>query len=453
MGEFAAPTDDLDASGLRIAIAVGRFNLPITGPLLDGALRVLKQHGVDDPTVVWVPGAFELPLAAQRLAGTHDAVIALGAVIRGDTPHFDFVAGETAAGLMRVGLDTGIPVVFGVLTVDSIEQAEARIGGAVGHKGEEAALTAIEFAALLAQLPARDRVELLVMLRLVLPKGSLEQATMQLFEDADLAVQRGSDVDYRATIDDPRVVDVTILRPQEIPRYVAQGLFDVGITGRDWIEETNSDVVTLTELHYSKATARPIRMVLAVAGDASYQKVADLPSGVRVHTEYPELTRRFLEQNGVDAEVSLSYGATEAKIPEIADAVVEITETGRALRAAGLTVLDTILVSYTELIANPEAHADPEKRRAMEQLQTLLTGALEARGRVLVKLNVDAAQLDTVIALLPALKSPTVSKLWGDEAFAVETVVAKSEINTLIPALKDCGATDIIELPIAKIVH
>jgi 6,7-dimethyl-8-ribityllumazine synthase len=153
VGEYAAPTDDLDASGLRIAIAVGRFNLAITAPLLDGARRVLRDHGVADPTIVWVPGAFELPLAAQRLAADHDAVVALGAVIRGDTPHFDFVAGQTAAGLMRVGLDSGVPVVFGVLTTDSLEQAEARIGGAVGHKGEEAALTAIEMAALLAQLP------------------------------------------------------------------------------------------------------------------------------------------------------------------------------------------------------------------------------------------------------------------------------------------------------------
>ena len=151
--------------------------------------------------------------------------------------------------------------------------------------------------------------------------------------------------------------------------------------------------MTLTELHYSKATARPIRMVLAVAGDSPWQSVADLPPDVRVHTEYPELTRRFLEKHGVDARVTLSYGATEAKIPEIADAVVEITETGRALRAAGLRVLDTILVSYTELIANPVAYADDEKRRAMEQLQTLLLGALEARGRVLVKLNVDEANL------------------------------------------------------------
>jgi ATP phosphoribosyltransferase len=290
-------------------------------------------------------------------------------------------------------------------------------------------------------------------LRLVLPKGSLEKATLQLFEDSDLALTRASDVDYKATIDDPRVVDVTILRPQEIPRYVADGLFDVGVTGRDWIEETSVEVVTLTELHYSKATARPIRMVLAVGGDSPWQTVSDLPSGVRVHTEYPELTRRFLEKHGVDARVTLSYGATEAKIPEIADAVVEITETGRALRAAGLRVLDTILVSYTELIANPISYADDEKRRAMEQLQTLLLGALEARGRVLVKLNVDEANLGSVIALLPALKSPTVSKLYGEDGYAVETVVAKSDINILIPALKDHGATGILELPIAKIVQ
>jgi len=172
-------------------------------------------------------------------------------------------------------------------------------------------------------------------LRLVLPKGSLERATLQLFDDADLPVSRGSDVDYKGSIDDPRVIDVTILRPQEIPRYVADGLFDVGITGRDWIEETDSAVETLTPLHYSKATARPIRMVLAVAGDSPVQHVADLPKGVRVQTEYPSLTRRFFEQHGIEAEITLSYGATEAKIPEIADAVVEITETGRALRAAG----------------------------------------------------------------------------------------------------------------------
>ena len=291
------------------------------------------------------------------------------------------------------------------------------------------------------------------MLRLVLPKGTLEPATLQLFEDADLAVVRTSDVHYRAAIDDPRVAEVRILRPQEIPRYVAEGLFDIGVTGRDWIEETGADVVTLTELHYSKATARPTRMVLAVAGDSAWRSAKDLPDGVRVHTEYPELTRRFLEKAGVQADISLSYGATEAKIPEIADAVVEITETGTGLRAAGLQVIDTFLVSYTELIANPIAYADPEKRKAMEQLQTLITGALEARGRVLVKLNVEGANLEAVIGLLPALKAPTVSKLHGEDGYAVETVVAKSEINVLIPALKDQGATGILELPISKIVQ
>ncbi len=291
------------------------------------------------------------------------------------------------------------------------------------------------------------------MLRLVLPKGTLERATLQLFEEADLAVERSSDVDYRATVNDPRVTDVRILRPQEIPRYVSDGLFDVGITGRDWIEETGADVVTLSELHYSKATARPIRMVLAVAGDSTVASVTDLPDGVRVHSEYPELTRRYFQKHGVDAAVTLSYGATEAKIPEIADAVVEITETGRALRAAGLKIVDTVLTSYTELIANPESYADPEKRQAMDEIQTLLNGALEARGRVLVKLNVDAARLDDVVALLPSLKSPTVSKLFGEDGYAVEAVVAKSEINTLIPALKNHGATGIIELPISKIVH
>ncbi len=291
------------------------------------------------------------------------------------------------------------------------------------------------------------------MLDLVLPKGSLERATLELFDDADLGVTRASDVDYRATIDDPRVNEVRILRPQEIPRYVAEGRFDLGITGRDWIEETAADVVSLSELHYSKATARPIRVVLAVAADSPADSVTDLPAGLRVHTEYPQLTRRYFERHGIDAHVELSYGATEAKVPDIADAVVEITETGRALRAAGLRIIDTILTSYTELIASPAAYADPAKRAAMEQLMVLLGGALEARGRVLVKCNVDGANLDAVIALLPALKSPTVSKLFNAEAYAVETVVAKREINTLIPALVDAGATGIIELPIAKIVH
>lgn len=291
------------------------------------------------------------------------------------------------------------------------------------------------------------------MLRLVLPKGSLERATLELFEAADLAVLRGSDVDYRATIEDPRVSEVRILRPQEIPQYVAEGLFDLGITGRDWIEETASDVASLGELRYSKATARPVRVVLAVAEDSPAKSAKDLVPGTRVSTEYPALTRRFLEANGVDADVRLSHGATEAKIPEIADAVVEITETGRALRAAGLRIIATVLESHTELIANRLSYADDAKRHAMQQLMTLLTGTLIARGRVLVKLNVAESALGSVIELLPAMKSPTVSKLYGEDGFAVEAVVPKHTINTLIPALKDHGATDIIELPISKIVR
>jgi len=289
-------------------------------------------------------------------------------------------------------------------------------------------------------------------LRVVLPKGSLERATLELFEAADLAVVRSSSVEYRATIDDPRISEVRILRPQEIPVYVAEGLFDVGITGRDWIEETSSDVVSLGELRYSKATSNPIRMVVAVAGDAAVEKVDDLGDGVRVSTEYPELTRRFFADRGIAADVRLSYGASEAKVPDIADCVVEITETGRALRAAGLRIIDTVLVSYTEVIANPAAHTDPEKRHAMGQLMTLLNGTLEARDKVLLKLNVDDEHFEGVLAVLPAAKSPTVSELAGG-GFAVESVVEKRTINLVIPALRDAGATDLLEIPIAKIVH
>jgi ATP phosphoribosyltransferase len=289
-------------------------------------------------------------------------------------------------------------------------------------------------------------------LRLVLPKGSLERATIELFEAADLPVIRSSDVDYRATIKDHRISEVRVLRPQEIPRYVADGLFDIGITGRDWVEETGASVVSLGELAYSKATSNPIQVVLAVAAESPWMSARDMPDGVKVSTEYPLLTERFFAESGVKADVVLSYGATEAKVPEIADAVVEITETGRALKAAGLRIIETVLISYTELIANPASAQDPERRKAMEDINTLLQGALKARGRVLVKLNVEAYDLDRVIKLLPAMRSPTVSELFGGGSYAVETVVPKDTINKLIPELKDAGATDIIELPISKIV-
>lgn len=291
------------------------------------------------------------------------------------------------------------------------------------------------------------------MLKLVLPKGSLEKATMELFDAADLTVKRSSSVDYSAIIDDPRVDEVRILRPQEIPVYVAEGLFDLGITGRDWVEETGSDVVSMGELRYSKATSDPVRLVVAVPNDSPIQSVADLPDGVKVSTEYPELTRRFFADKGVEADIRLSYGATEAKVPDIVDVAVDLTETGRALRAAGLRIIDTIISSYTEFVANPASHADPEKRHAMGQLLTLLLGALDARTKVLVKLNVgDSVALDKVIGILPSMKAPTVNELYGGNGFAIETVVPKSDINVLIPELRDAGATDILELPLSKIV-
>ena len=289
------------------------------------------------------------------------------------------------------------------------------------------------------------------MLRVVLPKGSLEKATFELFEAADLQVVRSSSVDYRASIDDPRIAEVRILRPQEIPVYVAEGLFDIGITGRDWVEETSSTVESLGELKYSKATSNPVRVVVAVAGDSPYQSVADLPDGVRVTSEYPEMTKRFFAERGVNADVRLSYGASEAKVPDIADCVVDITETGRALKAAGLRVIDTMLTSYTEVIANPASFADPKLRRAMEQIMILLNGALDARGKVLLKINVAAALRDSILEILPAAKSPTVNQLANGD-FAVETVVPKSQINLLIPALSEAGATDLVEIPISKIV-
>jgi len=298
------------------------------------------------------------------------------------------------------------------------------------------------------------------MLRLVLPKGSLERATLQLFEEADLAVNRASDVAYRASIEDPRIREVRILRPQEIPVYVADGLFDLGITGRDCIEERGSKVVSLGELSYSKATSNPARIVLAVGADNPVgslgelaASLADRPGRLRVSTEYPELTRRVLAEHGIEADISMSYGATEAKVPDIADAVVDMTETGSALRAAGLKVIETLLVSHTELIANPDAAADSDKFHAMEQILTLLQGTLEARGKVLVKLNVAAENLEAVLAVLPSMRAPTLSELSGGGAYALEAVVAKSDINILIPALRDQGAADILEIPLSKIVH
>ncbi len=291
------------------------------------------------------------------------------------------------------------------------------------------------------------------MLSLVLPKGSLERATLDLFDAADLTVRRSSDRDYHASIDDPRIDRVRFLRPQEIPSYIERGLFDLGITGRDWIAETAAEVVSLGELQYSKATSSPVRVVLAVPVAAPWQSAADLPEGARISTEFPSLTRRFLDARGVKAVVIPSYGATEAKVPDIVDAIVDLTETGSSLRRNGLRILDTVLISYTELVASAPAYADAEKRAGMEDIALLLRGAIQARGNVLLKLNVAAAQLTAVTEMLPALSSPTITSLAQGGMSAVETVVPKRGVNTLIPALKAAGARDILEIPISKIVE
>jgi len=291
------------------------------------------------------------------------------------------------------------------------------------------------------------------MLSLVLPKGSLEKATLDLFDAADLTVRRASDRDYHASIDDPRIERVRFLRPQEIPSYLEGGLFDIGITGRDWITETQADVVSLGELQYSKATSNPVRVVLAVPDGAPWRSVADLPDGIRISTEFPSLTERYLAEHGVKAMIVPSYGATEAKVPDIVDAIVDLTETGSSLRKNGLRILETILTSYTEFVACAAAYADPAKRAAMEDITLLLSGAIRARGNVLLKLNVAADKLDAVAAMLPAMSSPTVTALANTGMNAVETVVPKRGVNTLIPALKAAGARDILEIPISKIVE
>jgi ATP phosphoribosyltransferase len=291
------------------------------------------------------------------------------------------------------------------------------------------------------------------LLSLVLPKGSLERATLELFDAADLTVRRSSDRDYHASIDDPRIDRVRFLRPQEIPSYIERGLFDLGITGRDWIEETQADVTSLGELQYSKATSRPVRVVLAVPENSPAETAADLPEGVRISTEFPSLTKRFLDVRGVKAVVIPSYGATEAKVPDIVDAIVDLTETGSSLRKNGLRILDTLLTSYTELVASSAAHADAAKRAAMEDIALLLRGAIQARGNVLLKLNVPGDRLAAVTEMLPALSSPTITTLARGDMNAVETVVPKRGVNTLIPALKAAGAQDILEIPISKIVE
>ena len=291
------------------------------------------------------------------------------------------------------------------------------------------------------------------MLDIVIPKGSLEEQTLLLFKQADLPIKK-TDREYNPQVNDPRIKRVKILRPQEIPTYVDQGYFDLGITGLDWIKESGSNVVEVADLPYSKQGEGNVKIVIAVPqNDMTIKTAADIKPNSRVSTEYPNLTKSYFEKLGIPIEIFFSYGATEAKVPELVDVVVDLTETGSTLRKNGLKIVDVITESSTKLIANNKSWADPKKRQSIEEIRTLLLAVIEARGKVLIDLNVHKDKLDALVEALPAMKKPTVNQLYKSDYYAVETVVNKNEINILIPKLKSLGAEDILELNISKIVH
>ena len=282
-----------------------------------------------------------------------------------------------------------------------------------------------------------------------LPKGSLQESTFALFKRAGFNVTCSSR-SYTPSIDDEEI-KCRLLRPQEMSRYVELGLLDAGICGYDWVYENGSDVHEICELNYSKATSNPVRWVLAVPNDSKIKSVKDL-AGKRISTDAVGLVKRYLKKNHVKADVEFSWGATEVKAPELVDAIVDLTETGSSLRANNLRIVDTILVSTTRFIANKAAWKCKAKRAKLEQLQMLLTGALEAQRRVLLKCNAPEKGLQQVVKVMPALHAPTVNKLDGGDWFAVESVVEERKVRDLIPALKSAGGTGIIELPLNKVI-
>ena len=290
------------------------------------------------------------------------------------------------------------------------------------------------------------------MIHIALPKGSLEEQTLQLFKEADLEVKR-TDRDYNPKINDPRIGKVKILRPQEIPTYIEMGYFDIGISGLDWINESGSNVKEVAELNYSKTGPGTVRIVIAVYQNEPISDVKEIRPDSRITTEYPKITRKFFEELGIPVRLFPSYGASEAKVPDLMDVVVDLTETGTTLRKNGLKIIGQIMESYTTIIANNASYEDPVKRREIDEIVTLLMGVIEARNKVLISMNVPASALESVVSTLPALKKPTVAKLHGIDYFSLETVVMKGVINTLIPELKAAGAEDILEIPITKIIR
>jgi ATP phosphoribosyltransferase len=282
-----------------------------------------------------------------------------------------------------------------------------------------------------------------------LPKGSLQQSTFEMFRKAGFAIKTGSR-SYFPSVDDDEL-DIRLIRAQEMSRYVEQGMLDAGLTGLDWILENASDVVDVQDLVYAKQGLRPVRWVLAVPNDSPIQSVKDL-QGKRIATEGVGLTRKYLAENGVEAEVEFSWGATEVKVPELVDAIVDITETGSSLRANNLRIVDTLLESYTKLIANKQAWQDEWKRRKIEQISLLLKAALTAETRVLLKMNVHQDNLAKVIEVIPAMHAPTVNTLSESDWVSVESVVEESVVREIIPTLKSVGAEGIIEISLNKVV-
>ncbi|MHB8763573.1 MAG: ATP phosphoribosyltransferase [Deferrisomatales bacterium] len=287
-------------------------------------------------------------------------------------------------------------------------------------------------------------------LKLGIPKGSLEEATFDLFRRAGWKI-RASSRNYFPTVDDP-TLRLSLVRAQEMSRYVADGVFDAGLTGKDWILENESDVHVVCDLVYSKASAAPARWVLVVPGDSPVRRAEDL-AGKTIGTELVGFTRRYFEARGVPVTVEFSWGATEAKVVEgLCDAVVEVTETGSTIRAHGLRIVETLLTTNTQLVANRSAWADPEKREKLEQIALLLQGALRADGMVGLKMNVPGSRVDQVIEILPSLQAPTVAHLYRSDWLSVETVVQESVVREIIPRLLGAGATGIVEYPLNKIV-
>jgi len=289
------------------------------------------------------------------------------------------------------------------------------------------------------------------MITIALPKGSLEAQTLQLFKEADLEIKR-TDRDYNPRIADARIGKVKILRPQEIPTYVEKGYFDLGISGLDWVKETGSDIIEVANLSYSKTGDGNVKIVVAVHRDEPIDNVRCIRPGSRVTTEYPELTKSYFVQLGIPVQLFHSYGASEAKVPDLMDVVVDLTETGTTLRKNGLKIIGQMMESYTVIIANKSSWADPQKRREIEEIKTLLFGVIEARNKVLLTMNVPSASMEKIVAALPAMKKPTVSRLHEIDYYSIQTVVPKNAVNQLIPKLKACGAEDILEIPITKIV-